>query len=353
MRICVPRAPTSVGGPESFKRKLAAGLSDLGIDVTFDIDDTPYDIVLVVAMTKDLIGLRKVRKRGIPVVHRLDGFHWYSKTLGLHSKARWRDSARNLMTYIIRNNLADHVVYQSEFIANWWHERHGVAPVPYTIINNGVDTSVFKPGADYRVSDDGMTMVSVEGDYGVHERVARTPIDVWNSLRQQSISANLNLLGHMNPSIRNLVPDNLQVFAGMVAHDELIEYLQKANVFVSAEVNPPCPNSVIEALACGTPVVGFNTGALAELVPSTAGVCVEYGANPWKLEPPDINALTEAVRHVAENNEAFSNGARQVAVENYGLSQMVRKYVDVFDAVLGKDYVSRYEEAPTSDALVG
>ena len=45
------------------------------------------------------------------------------------------------------------------------------------------------------------------------------------------------------------------------------------------------PNSVIEALACGLPVVSFDTGALPELVTPGAGRVVAYGGDPWRLDP--------------------------------------------------------------------
>jgi glycosyltransferase involved in cell wall biosynthesis len=47
----------------------------------------------------------------------------------------------------------------------------------------------------------------------------------------------------------------------------------------SADLNAACPNSVIEALACGTPVLGYDTGALPEMVPPKSGRIAHYGGN--------------------------------------------------------------------------
>ncbi len=53
--------------------------------------------------------------------------------------------------------------------------------------------------------------------------------------------------------------------------------MRSSHLLFSAEVNPPCPNSVIEALACGLPVIGFDTGSLSEIVQGGAGRLVPYG----------------------------------------------------------------------------
>ncbi len=64
---------------------------------------------------------------------------------------------------------------------------------------------------------------------------------------------------------------------------------RSAHMLFSADLNAACPNSVIEAMACGLPVAGFDTGALNELIVGDAGRLVPYGGDPWRLEKPDIS----------------------------------------------------------------
>jgi len=86
---------------------------------------------------------------------------------------------------------------------------------------------------------------------------------------------------------------------------------------------------VIEALACGLPGAGFATGALPELVTSDSGRLVSYGGDPWKLEKPDLPALTAAAVEILQNNAHFRQSARRVAEEAFGLDKMVDRYLDV------------------------
>jgi glycosyltransferase involved in cell wall biosynthesis len=96
-----------------------------------------------------------------------------------------------------------------------------------------------------------------------------------------------------------------------------------------AEVNPPCPNSVIESLACGLPVIGFDSGSLKELVGDEAGIIVPYGTNPWKLEMPDISALAESASEVLEKQDQFRLSARKRAESEFNLDKMVESYLKV------------------------
>jgi glycosyltransferase involved in cell wall biosynthesis len=96
-----------------------------------------------------------------------------------------------------------------------------------------------------------------------------------------------------------------------------------------AEVNPPCPNSVIEALACGLPVIGFDSGSLKELVTDDAGSIVPYGANPWKLETPDISALAASAGEMLEKQGQVRAAARRRAESAFGLDSMVESYLKV------------------------
>jgi glycosyltransferase involved in cell wall biosynthesis len=95
----------------------------------------------------------------------------------------------------------------------------------------------------------------------------------------------------------------------------------------SADINAACPNSVIEALGCGLPVVAFDTGALPELVNGDAGRITPYGGNPWRLDPPDIDGLARGASEVLENLERFQRGARRRAEQAFSLENMVEGYL--------------------------
>jgi glycosyltransferase involved in cell wall biosynthesis len=105
--------------------------------------------------------------------------------------------------------------------------------------------------------------------------------------------------------------------------------MRSSHVLFSAEINPPCPNSVIEALACGLPVIGFDTGSLSELVQGEAGRLAVYGADEWKMEPPDIPALAAAATQVLQDQQNFRKAAREQAEAKFALDKMVDEYLNV------------------------
>ncbi len=105
--------------------------------------------------------------------------------------------------------------------------------------------------------------------------------------------------------------------------------MRSSHLLFSAEVNPPCPNSVIEALSCGLPVIGFDTGSLSELVQGDVGRLVPYGANPWKLEPPDSAALANAASEVLDQQNRFRIAARERSEAVFDVESMVDEYLKV------------------------
>jgi glycosyltransferase involved in cell wall biosynthesis len=75
-------------------------------------------------------------------------------------------------------------------------------------------------------------------------------------------------------------------FLGWRSSMEVASWLTAANVFCLPSYAEGCPNSVIEALACGRPVVATNVGGIPELVNSESGILVP---------PQDSEALAEAL----------------------------------------------------------
>jgi glycosyltransferase involved in cell wall biosynthesis len=116
-------------------------------------------------------------------------------------------------------------------------------------------------------------------------------------------------------------------WAGLVPREQIPVLDRSAHLLYSSDLNAACPNSVIEALACGLPVLSFDTGALSELVPPGAGRIVSYGGDPWRLDPPDIHALIGGAQEILAGGEAFRLAARARAEEMFGLDRMVSRYL--------------------------
>jgi glycosyltransferase involved in cell wall biosynthesis len=118
-------------------------------------------------------------------------------------------------------------------------------------------------------------------------------------------------------------------FLGTIPREQIPTLARSSHMMFSAEVNPPCPNSVIEALACGLPVIGFDSGSLKELVTEDAGCVVPYSGDPWKLETPDISTLALSAGEVLTKQDQFRVAARKRAESAFGLDQMVESYLNV------------------------
>jgi glycosyltransferase involved in cell wall biosynthesis len=108
------------------------------------------------------------------------------------------------------------------------------------------------------------------------------------------------------------------------------------SVYLSLDINPGFPNTVAEALACGAPVVAFDTGALPELVDEFCGKVVPYGSNPWDLEYPDVHKLMQSITEVFEKYDTYTKAASKKAIENYTLDIMFKKYKAILKNELNK-----------------
>jgi glycosyltransferase involved in cell wall biosynthesis len=115
---------------------------------------------------------------------------------------------------------------------------------------------------------------------------------------------------------------------GVLPRERVPEVDRSAHVLFSADLNAACPNSVIEAMACGLPVVSYATGSLPELLEDDAGLVVPWGSNFWKLEAPDIPILAEAAQSILNQQDHYREAARKRAESAFGLDHMVDQYLE-------------------------
>lgn len=331
-RVCLTPQVWGVGGMVTFQAKLKSGLAKRGIQVTFDLDDEPYDSVLVIGGTRRLGALRRAKRRGVPIVQRLDGMNWLHRRLPTGMLHWLRAERGNRLLAHIRKRIATRVVYQSEFVEGWWQREHGSGPQG-RVIYNGVDLELFNPSGDEKPPTDRVRILMVEGSLlGGYEFGLESAVALCEQLREkQNSKVELVVAGKVDEKQKNKwkAKSHLQIdWVGVLPNDQIPALNRSAHMLYSSDLNAACPNSVIEALACGLPVLACDTGALKELVTPQAGRVVPYGGDPWKLDPPNVSALADAASEILSQQGGLRAGARARAEDAFGLDRMVEAYIE-------------------------
>lgn len=326
----------------SFRHRLEAGLAARGFAVCYDPEEPGCKAILVIGGTRHLTGLWRAKRRGARIVQRLNGMNWLHRVRrGLSLRHYLRSEYGNFILSLIRSRLAQHIVYQSRFSQDWWQRVYGPVPASDSVVYNGVDLEVFSPEGPQERPADRCRILLVEGSLmGGYELGLETAVRLAEGLSERLSQTDPMLFtGGVELMVAGRVSEEVcrtwdaksaapLVWTGLVRHEEIPALDRSAHLLYSADIHPACPNSVLEALACGLPVVAFDTGALVELVNNSAGRVVPYGGDAWRLDPPDTSALIDGALEILRNQAQFRNGARQRAEEAFGLDQMVEGYLE-------------------------
>jgi len=331
--ICITPQVSGVGGMVSFRHKFTAGAAARGIIVTHDLRSPEYEAVLVIGGTRDLPGLWHAKRRGIPVVQRLNGMNWVHRLRRTGVRHYLRAEYGNLLLAYIRSRLATRIVYQSGFARRWWERQYGPTRVPASIVYNGVDLDTYTPEGAHQRPADHYRILLVEGSLGGgYEMGLETALQLAEDLQTtHHLPVEVLVAGRVSEAVkadwqaRTAVP---LAWAGLVPGNQIPALDRSAHLLYSADINAACPNSAIEALACGLPVLAFDTGALPELVAGDSGRVVAYGGDPWKLDPPNVTALAAAAHEILHNQARFRPAARARAEAAFGLEPMVSGYLE-------------------------
>ncbi|MFI5159395.1 MAG: glycosyltransferase, partial [Sphingobacteriales bacterium] len=111
---------------------------------------------------------------------------------------------------------------------------------------------------------------------------------------------------------------------------QMAELYSLADVFVTPAIEDNLPNTVMESLACGTPVVAFNTGGIPDMVDHLQnGYLAEFKS------PTDFAAGINYVLTSAKKEELSVN-ARQKVLDNFTNKIIAAKYINLYHTILNK-----------------
>ena len=126
---------------------------------------------------------------------------------------------------------------------------------------------------------------------------------------------------------------DLVTFSGTYTQEKAPWLFREADVLVHLQVNDSCPRLVVEAMACGVPVVYSATGGTPELVGEEAGYGIPGDEDFETIRPPSGEDVADGLVHVLARHGTFARMARQRAVRFFSARDWVDAHVHIFESL--------------------
>lgn len=238
---------------------------------------------------------------------------------------------------------ADYVFYQSKFSKFSSDHFLGQRKGPFEILYNAVDTDLFCPSRHKRGTILDAPLLLTAGSKYFIDRI-ETPIRILHLVRKKYPKSRIifagpvqeHLRGPMNTLISELGLEDAVILLPPYTQNDAPEIFKKADIFIHPKINDPCPGVVIEAMACGLPIVYSISGGTPELVGKEAGVGIPTEVNWERFKQPIHEDWAEAVLAIAKDLDSYKEAARQRAIDNFDLRQWVERHRLIFSKLLCK-----------------
>ena len=250
-------SPPPGGGGHQFLRALWRELGRRGLRVENNRISASARACLFNSFNFDVERLRRFRRAGCRMVHRVDG------PIGTY---RGRDDGIDRRIWEINQELADATVFQSKYSLDM-HQELGLQFRSPCVVLNAADPSIFH--SSRRIPFD-------------RQRKVRLISSSWSDNPNKGAATYKWIEEHLDwerfeytfvgrsavrfERIRALPP---------VPSARLAELLRQHDIYIAASRNDPCSNSLIEALCCGLPAICLNSGGHPEIV-GEGGSCFDH-----------------------------------------------------------------------------
>ena len=187
-------------------------------------------------------------------------------------------------------------------------------------IHNGVDLDLYRPIGKIR-NDRTFRILGVAAVWST-----RKGLDDFIRLRGVLPKEyEITLVGLSQQQIDRL-PSGINGIARTANIQELVQLYSDSDVFVNPTYSDNFPTTNIESLACGTPVITYNTGGSPEAIDEKTGVIIPQG---------DVNALAEAIVQM-KKHPLSSVDCRSRAEQCFDKEKCFRQYITLYEELLAQ-----------------
>jgi len=200
------------------------------------------------------------------------------------------------------------------------------------IIYNGIDTAKFKP-LKKQPTD---TLKIICPARLIKRKGQDILINSVSKLKKEDIKIKVDFIGEGDEkgnyvkSVKKYKLEENIIFSGYIAGEKMPQKYGEADIFVLASYNEGMSNAMLEAMACGLPVIVTDVGGTEELVDKNNG---------FVFKPGDNAALTKILKHISENKEIINKlgqNSRKKA-ENFKWENIAKEYLHLFEDIKSKN----------------
>ena len=327
-------------GESGFQRKEIRKLVDwLKTETLPDVINLPYSLLL------SLAGPLK-RELNRPICCTLQGEDLFLDSLEEPYRAQALELIRSHIEHV------DLFLPISEFYAEFMPGYLGIPSEKMRVVPIGINLEGFDGADGTHASGGQINETKRNGTFTVGflgriapEKGLHLLADAYKLLRHDMgmTEARFEAAGWMATDCKSYLSDIQKGFAdsglasefhyrGVLDRAEKIEFLRKLNVMsVPATYDEPKGVSLLEAMACGVPLVQPRRGAFTEIVEKTSGGLL--------VEPDDAQSLAQGILNIYQDRqlagELGTNGARGVR-EHYSAARMADRALEAYESVIGR-----------------
>lgn len=202
---------------------------------------------------------------------------------------------------------------------------------PVNVIHNGVNLKRFRQLSP--------SEISIKQKLGIGcEAVILGVASVWD--RRKGLKDFIQLSSKIKPGDKIVLlgltaeqqkglPQNIIALQRTESIEEMVQLYNLATVFVNPTWVDNFPTTNIEALACGTPVITYNTGGSVEAVDEQTG---------WVIEKGDIDGIAKTVEELKQKGKPhFSALCRARAEKYFNNKERFSDYIHLYESVLKRN----------------
>lgn len=191
------------------------------------------------------------------------------------------------------------------------------------VINNGINTNVFFPLKNrFREKNQLENRYIVLGiAYAWNEKKG---LDVFVELAKGLPEKYVIVLVGTDEKVDKLLPKKIVSIHRTQSQKELAEIYSAADVFVNPTREENYPTVNMEALACGTPVITFDTGGSAEMINEKCGSVIPYN---------DVDKMEQEIRYRCEKKPFLRSDCLEQA-KKFDEKDRYKEYLELYKSIL-------------------